>query len=98
LKTALSAKHKAGTLVVVDSLALKTNKTKDLAKILETFGFKSALFIDADQVNENFSCAASNIVGIDALPHQGLNVYDILRRDNLILTKAAIEKVEGRLK
>ncbi len=98
LKTALSGKYKSGELVVVDSLDLKSNKTKDLVKILENFGFKSALFIDADQVNVNFACAASNIVGIDALPHQGLNVYDILRRDNLILTKAAIEKVEGRLK
>jgi large subunit ribosomal protein L4 len=98
LKTALSVKHKAGSLVVIDSLDLKSNKTKDLAKLLENFGFKSALFIDADQINENFACAVSNIIGIDALPHQGLNVYDILRRENLILTKAAIEKVEGRLK
>jgi large subunit ribosomal protein L4 len=98
LKTALSAKYNSGSLVIVDSLDLKSNKTKDLVKILDNFGFKSALFIDADQVNENFACAVSNIVGIDALPHQGLNVYDILRRENLILTKAAIEKVEGRLK
>jgi large subunit ribosomal protein L4 len=98
LKTALSAKAKAGSLVVIDELALKTKKTKDLAKILDNFGFKSALFIDADQIDENFACAVSNIIGIDALPHQGLNVYDILRRENLILTKAAIEKVEGRLK
>lgn len=98
LKTALSSKMSSGTLTVIDSLDLKTNKTKDLIQILKNFGFKSALFIDADQVNENFAYAASNIMGIDALPHQGLNVYDILRRDNLILTKAAIEKVEGRLK
>jgi large subunit ribosomal protein L4 len=98
LKTALSIKAKSGTLTVIDSLELKSNKTKDLAKVLENFGFKSALFIDADQIDANFANAVSNIIGIDALPHQGLNVYDILRRENLILTKAAIEKVEGRLK
>lgn len=98
LKTALSLKAKNGSLTVVDSLDLKSGKTKDLAKVLESFGFKSALFIDADQVNPNFSNAVSNIIGIDALPHQGLNVYDILKRENLVLTKAAIEKVEGRLK
>lgn len=98
LKTALSSKMSSGSLVVIDSLDIKSNKTKDLVTILKNFGFKSALFVDADQINENFSCAASNIIGIDALPHQGLNVYDILRRDNLILTKAAIEKVEGRLR
>jgi large subunit ribosomal protein L4 len=98
LKTALSAKFKSGSLVIVDNLDVKSNKTKDVAKILDNFGFKSALFIDADEINANFANAVSNIIGIDALPHQGLNVYDILRRDNLVLTKAAIEKVEGRLK
>lgn len=98
LKTALSIKQQAGELLIVDNLNLKTAKTKDFVKILENLGIKSALIIDADAIHQNVSAAASNVIGIDVLPHQGLNVYDILRRDNLILTKAAIEKVEGRLK
>lgn len=97
LKTALSVKQSAGQLIVVDSFDLKSLKTKDMVKSLESMGIQSGLFIDADQISENFSKAASNVIGIDVLPHQGLNVYDILRRDHIVMTKAAVEKIEGRL-
>lgn len=98
LKIALSIKQKAGELIVVDSLETKSNKTKEFAGILNGMGVRSALLIDADSVPEQTAKAAANIIGIDVLPHQGLNVYDILRRQNLIMTKAAIEKIEDRLK
>jgi len=98
LRTALSAKQAAGELMVVDSLELKAAKTKELKAKLDKLGLKSALVIDGDAVNENFRRAASNIPLIDVLPSQGANVYDILRRDVLVLTKAAVEKLEARLK
>lgn len=98
LKTALSAKAKDGKLVVLDTAASESGKTKDLVKQLEALGLKSALVIDGETVNDGFARAARNIVGIDVLPQQGANVYDILRRDTLVLTKAAVEKLEERLK
>lgn len=97
LKTALSAKAQNGKLVVVD-LESATGKTKDLAVQLKGLGWTSALVIDGAEVNTLFARAASNIPGVDVLPTQGANVYDILRRDTLVLTKAAIEKLEERLK
>jgi len=76
----------------------KKGKTKDLAKSFKKLGWSSALIIDGAAVDESFANAARNIKGVDVLPSQGANVYDILRRDTLVLTKAAIEKLEERLK
>lgn len=97
LKSALSAKAKDGKLIVIDSAELDVPKTKDLAVKLKAFGFDSALVIDGAELNSNFALAARNLPKIDVLPSQGLNVYDILRRDTLVLTKAAVAKIEERL-
>lgn len=98
LKTALSTKQADGDLMVLDAAALKEPKTKFLASALEKLGLKRALFIDGPEVDENFSRAAANLHGIDVLPQQGANVYDILRCDKLVLTRAAVEHLEARLK
>ncbi len=99
LKSALSAKAKEGKLIVIESAAGgKAAKTKALDAQIKKLGWTSALIIDGAQVDEGFARAARNIPGIDVLPTQGANVYDILRRDTLVLTKAAIEKLEERLK
>jgi large subunit ribosomal protein L4 len=97
LKIALSAKAKAGQLVVLDA-AQSDGKTKALASQLEVLGWGRALIIDGSAVEATFARAARNIPNVDVLPAQGANVYDILRRDTLVLTKAAIEKLEERLK
>jgi large subunit ribosomal protein L4 len=98
LKTALSSKQADGKLVVLDSAKLKASKTADLAKKLTKLGWSSALIIDGADVDANFARAAANIVGLDVLPSCGANVYDILRRDTLVLTTDAIEKLVERLK
>ena len=98
LITALSSKQADGKLVVLDSLKLAEAKTKELAKRLGKLGWESALVIDGPEVDTNFVRAARNIPGIDVLPQQGANVYDILRRDVLVLTRAAVEHLEARLK
>ncbi len=98
LKTALSSKQAEGKLLVVDSFSAKAAKTKELAGKLGKLGWTSALLIDGPAVDENFRRAAANIKGVDLLPQQGANVYDILRRDLLVLTKAAVEHLEARLK
>jgi len=99
LKSALSAKAKDGKLVVIEAAAGgKDAKTKKLGAQLKKLGWTSALIIDGPQVDEGFARAARNIPGIDVLPSQGANVYDILRRETLVLTKAAVEKLEERLK
>ena len=98
LKTALSAKQAEGKLVVLDKAELKAPKTADLKKKVTALGWGSALVIDGAEVNENFGRAAGNIIGLDVLPTQGANVYDILRRDTLVLTKDAVEKLVERLK
>jgi large subunit ribosomal protein L4 len=96
LKMALSAKAQNG-LVVVDTLDLKDGKTKALAGQLANAGFgKKVLVIDGEQVNEGFARAARNLVGINVLPAVGANVYDILKHDTLVLTRAAVEKLEAR--
>ena len=97
LKVALSVKQAEGKLIVLDVAGAKSHKTKDMAKALETLGLKSALIIDA-AVDQNFGRAVRNIPLIDVLPEVGINVYDILRRDTLVLTKSAVEKLEARLK
>ena len=98
LRHALSAKAGAGNLVVIDTADLPEGKTKVLAQTLKTLGWKRALVIDGAEVNANFALAARNIDGIDVLPSIGVNVYDILRRDTLVLTKAGVEALEARLK
>ncbi|WP_323785978.1 50S ribosomal protein L4 [Thalassovita sp.] len=97
LKHALSAKAKAGELVVIEN-ADAEGKTSALAKQVKNLGWKRALIIDGATVNEGFAQAARNIEGLDILPSMGANVYDILKRDTLVLTKAAVEALEARLK
>jgi large subunit ribosomal protein L4 len=98
LKTALSSKQADGRLIVLDEAKGKTAKTKDLAKKLGKLGWTSALIIDGPTVDEQFRRAAANLQGVDLLPQQGANVYDILRRDTLVLTKDAVQHLEARLK
>src|SRR6218665_215281 len=96
LKMALSSKALAG-LVIVDSLELADAKTKVLAGTLAKGGWgKKVLVIDGETVNEGFARAAGNIVGVNVLPAIGANVYDILKHDTLVLTRAAVEKLEAR--
>ncbi|MBY6084582.1 MULTISPECIES: 50S ribosomal protein L4 [Ruegeria] len=97
LRHALSAKAKAGELVVIES-AEAEGKTAALAKQVANLGWKRALVIDGATVNEGFARAARNIEGLDILPSMGANVYDILKRDTLVLTKAGVEALEARLK
>jgi large subunit ribosomal protein L4 len=98
LKHALSAKVAAGELVILDVADLKDAKTNVLAKTIKNLGWKRTLVIDGAEVNENFALAARNIDSVDVLPSMGANVYDILRRDTLVLTKAGLEALEARLK
>ena len=95
----LAESSKAGSkaLIILDDAALTEPKTKDLRASLEGLGISNALFISGEQVDENFAKAARNLPLIDVLPAQGLNVYDVLRRDTLVLTKAAVEKIHERL-
>ena len=97
LKLALSAKAKAGELVVIDEAA-GAMKTSALAKQVSAMGWKRALIIDGASVNEDFMQAARNIEGLDILPSMGANVYDILKLDTLVIIKAGIEALEARLK
>ena len=97
LKHALSAKAKEGSLVILDK-ATSSGKTAELAKQIKDLGWKRALVIDGAEVNGDFAQAARNIEGLDILPTIGANVYDILKRDTLVLTKAGVEALEARLK
>jgi large subunit ribosomal protein L4 len=97
LKHALSAKAKEGALVIIDEAAAD-GKTAALAKQVKNLGWKRALVIDGATVNEHFAQAARNIEGLDILPSMGANVYDILKRDTLVITKAGVEALEARLK
>ena len=97
LMHALSAKAKEGAIVVIDS-AESDGKTGALAKQVKNLGWKRALIIDGADVNEGFLQASRNIEGLDILPTAGANVYDILKRDTLVLTKAGVEALEARLK
>ena len=97
LKHALSAKAKEGALVIIDK-ATASGKTAELAKQVKELGWKKALVIDGAEVNGEFAQAARNIEGLDILPTIGANVYDILKRDTLVLTKAGLEALEARLK
>ncbi|HLG88810.1 MAG TPA: 50S ribosomal protein L4 [Alphaproteobacteria bacterium] len=98
LKTALSAKAAAGQLIVIDQAIAKDHKTKALAATLKAMGLESLLVIDGAALDQNFVRAARNIPLVDVLPAQGANVYDIIRRDTLVLTKSAVSDLEARLK
>jgi large subunit ribosomal protein L4 len=97
LKMALSAKAKDGKLVVIDNLDVKEGKTKTLQAQLGKLGFgKTALVIDGDALNVSFAHASSNLQGVNLMPAIGANVYDIMRHETLVLTRAAVEKLEAR--
>jgi large subunit ribosomal protein L4 len=98
LRHALSAKAKDGGLVLIDKASVADAKTKALRSQFGKLGWESALIIDGAQVEPGFANAARNIPNIDVLPVQGINVYDILRRKTLVLTKAALEALEARFK
>jgi large subunit ribosomal protein L4 len=98
LKTALSAKQAEGKLVVIDSATVKEPKTKALRAQLAALGWGSVLIIDGAAVDAGFAKAARNLPLVDLLPSVGANVYDILRRDTLVLTRDAVEQLEARLK
>jgi large subunit ribosomal protein L4 len=96
LRHALSSKAKSGSLVVLDSAVLTDPKTAALRANFEKIGLKNALVIAGPEVDGNFKLAARNIPNIDVLPNAGLNVYDVLRRQTLVLTKDAIEAISAR--
>jgi large subunit ribosomal protein L4 len=98
MRHALSAKARAETLMVLDRAEVDAPKTKELHSKLEKLGLGNALIVSGQEVQDEFAKAARNIPNIDVLPVQGLNVYDILRRDNLVLTKDAIAALEARFK
>ncbi len=98
LKTALSAKAKEGNLIVVDQAKLSSAKTKDLISQLNTCGLKNCLFIDGKEVDVNLALASRNVYGVDVLPTIGANVYDILKKEKLVLTTDAVACLEERLK
>jgi large subunit ribosomal protein L4 len=98
LRHALSAKAKADELIIVDDLVANEAKTKALAGVFAGLGLTNALIIGGAELDANFKLAAKNIPNIDVLPIQGINVYDILRRGKLVLSKAAVEALEERFK
>lgn len=98
LRHALSAKQGAGELIVVDTLSVKDSKTSALAKQLSKMGVSNALIVGGSEIDANFGRAARNIPNVDVLPSQGANVYDILRRHTLVLSKDAVEALQERLK
>ena len=98
LRSALSAKRAEGKLIIVEDIKSASPKTRDLAVKLAKLGWGRTLVITGPAIDENFRRAAANVPGLDLLPQQGANVYDILRRDTLVLTREAVENLEARLK
>jgi large subunit ribosomal protein L4 len=98
LKHALSAKAKSNAIVVLDKAELLEPKTANLRGKFDGLGLMNALIIDGAPLQDNFALAARNIPNVDVLPVHGINVYDILRRDKLVLTRAAVEALEERFK
>ena len=98
LKHALSAKAAGSELIIIDDAVLNSPKTADLRKSLEALGVTNALVVGGATLDENFAKAARNIPNLDVLPSQGANVYDILKRHKLVLTKQAVQDLEARLK
>jgi large subunit ribosomal protein L4 len=97
LRCALSAKREEGALMVLDSASLEAPRTKVLAAHAAKLGWSKALVIDGEVVETNFAKAARNLIGVDVLPTEGANVYDILRHGTLVLTRAAVDKLQERL-
>ena len=97
LKHALSAKLQEGNLVILNEAKLDKPRTSDLVTKLQKLDVTTALFLDATEFDKNFELASMNIPRIDILPVQGMNVYDMLKRDKLFITKAALKEIEGRL-
>jgi len=98
LKHALSAKKVAGELVIIDEAKMSEPKAKDLQSAITKHGWKTALIIGGAELDQNFALASRNIASVDVLPSQGINVYDILRHEFLVLTKDAVDQLEARLK
>ena len=98
LKTALSAKQAEGKLVVLDKAQAGDSKTKTLAQRFENLGWHSVLIIGGPELDQGFAKAARNLPEVDVLPLAGANVYDIMRRDTLVLTRDAVQGLEARLK
>ena len=98
MRMALSSKAKNKKLIILDDVKAKSHKTKPMAQILSKFGFDSAVIVCGKEVDVNFARATANLPKIDVLPSQGANVYDILRRDTLVLTKDAVNDLTERLK
>ncbi len=97
LKMALSSKAMDGSLIIMDSIVVAEGKTKSLALSFAKLGFsKRTLVIDGTQVEQSFALAASNLIGVDAIPAMGANVYDIIRAETLVLTRAGLEQLEAR--
>ena len=97
LRSALSSKQAAGKLIILEDATLDGGKTKDLSAKLSALGWSNALIVTGAEVDDNFARAAANIMNVDVLPQQGANVYDIIRRDVLVLTKSAAEHLQERL-
>lgn len=98
LKHALSAKQTAGDLVIIDDAKMGAPKAKDLRDSIAKHGWTTALIVGGSELDQNFALASRNIASVDVLPAQGINVYDILRHDKLVLTKEAVDQLEARLK
>ena len=98
MRIALSAKAAGGKLIILDDAKAKDHKTKPMASALKQMGIDSALIVGGSEIDANFARATANLPKIDVLPSQGANVYDILRRDTLILTKDAVSQLTERLK
>lgn len=98
MRIALSSKAKQGKLFILNDMTAAKPATKEMKKAFENNGWNSILFVSGETVDQNFALSARNIVNVDVLPVQGANVYDIIRRDILVLSKEAAQKLEGRLK
>lgn len=97
MRAALSSKQADGKLVILDNAALDAPKTKELAAKFSALGWSNVLIVTGAEVDANFARAAANLMNVDVLPQQGANVYDIIRRDTLVLTKDAVAHLEERL-
>ena len=98
LRCALSSKQSEGKLVILDSVQLQEPKTKTLSDKVKAFGWSSVLIVDSADLDQNLQLAAGNLGSVDVISSEGANVYDILKRDFLVLTTAAVSDLEGRLK
>jgi len=98
MRSALSAKAAEGKLIILDDAKATTHKTKPMAEAMAGFGFNSAVIVSGAEVDANFARAVANLPRIDVLPVQGANVYDIIRRDTLVLTKEAVNDLTAKLK